>query len=188
MIQHVNVKVFPSRAEATAPAEAESVLAAAPAVFHRWIRESVCQELLIDVADYRHVPSGPGVVLVGHEANYSLDNGANRLGLLYNRKAPIQASAEENVAQALGAALAACRRLEEEPEFAGRLRFGEAHEIEITVNDRALAPNTDEAFASLRPAIQRALAATYGGVEFGLERQGDARERLRIAVHARREQ
>jgi hypothetical protein len=178
MIRHVNVKVFPTDA-------AESVLAAAPAVFHRWIRDGVCEELLIDVADYRHVPSGPGVVLVGHEANYSLDNGGGRLGLLYNRKAPIEAGAEENLSQALGAALAACRRLEAEPEFAGGLQFGSAHELEIIVNDRALAPNTDEAFAALKPAIERALAATYGPVEFGFERLGGARERLRIAVHAR---
>jgi hypothetical protein len=125
------------------------------------------------------------VVLVGHEANYSLDNGGGRLGLLYNRKSPIEAGAEENVSQALRAALAACRKLEAEPELAGRLQFGPAHELEIIVNDRALAPNTDEAFAALKPAVERALAATYGPVEFGFERLGGARERLRIAVHAR---
>ena len=184
MLRHVNVKIFPSQPQGAPGVAAEAVLAAAPAVFHRWIRENVCEELLIDVADYRHVPAGPGVVLVGHEANYSLDNGGNRLGLLYNRKAPVEAGAEENVAQALRAALAACRRLEAEPEFVGLLQFGPARELEIIVNDRALAPNTDEAFASLKPAVERALAATYGAVEFGIERLGDARERLRIAVHA----
>ncbi|MGA3094996.1 MAG: hypothetical protein ABSF25_00960 [Bryobacteraceae bacterium] len=187
----MNVKIFadPSRAQG-APRQgvvvSEQVLAAAPAVFQRWIRESVVEELLIDVADYRHVPAGPGVVLVGHEANYSLDNGASRLGLLYNRKAPIEAGAAENIAQALRAALAACRRLEEEPEFEGKLRFG--RDIEIIINDRALAPNTDDAFASLEPAIESALQAVYGAVEFHLERLGAARERLRIAVHAPREQ
>jgi hypothetical protein len=176
MIQHVNVKVFAQSQEGVDHT-------AAMAVFQRWIRESVCQELLIDVVDYRHVPAGPGVVLVGHEANYSLDNAGNRLGLLYNRKAPLEAGAEENFAQALRAALGACRRLEEEPEFEGRLRFGPAHEIEIIVNDRALAPNTDEAFVSLKPAIESALGAVYGAAEFALERRGDARERLRIGVH-----
>jgi hypothetical protein len=191
MLQHVNVKIFAEyrsrgRKGAVGPVVSERVLTAALAVFHRWIRESACEELLIDVADYRHVPAGPGVILVGHEANYSLDNGGNRLGLLYNRKAPLEASAEENIAQAVRAALAACRRLEEEPEFEGRLRFGPADEIEITINDRALAPNTDETFASLKPAIESALRAAYGAVEFGLERLGDARERLRIGVQARR--
>jgi hypothetical protein len=175
MIQHVNVKVFAEPAEGVDHN-------AAMAVFQRWIRESACEELLIDVVDYHHVPAGPGTVLVGHEANYSLDNGGNRLGLLYNRKAPIEASAEQNVAQALRAALGACRRLEDAPEFAGRLRFGPAHEIEIIVNDRALAPNTDDAFVSLKPAIESALVTVYGHACFALERLGDARERLRIGV------
>jgi hypothetical protein len=175
MIQHVNVKVFAQSQEGVDHT-------AAMAVFQRWIRESVCEELLIDVVDYHHVPAGPGTVLVGHEANYSLDNGGNRLGLLYNRKAPIEASAEQNVAQALRAALGACRRLEDAPEFAGRLRFGPAHEIEIIVNDRALAPNTDDAFVSLKPAIESALVTVYGHACFALERLGDARERLRIGV------
>jgi hypothetical protein len=178
MIQHVNVKIFSESPEGVD-------LSAAVAVFQRWIRESVCEELMIDVADYRHVPAGPGVVLVGHEANYSLDTGGNRLGLLYNRKAPLSGNDEEKLAQALGAARAACRRLEEEPEFAGSLKFG--RDFEIAINDRALAPNTDEAFAALKPAIESALRALDGGVEFQLERLGEARERLRIGVRARRE-
>jgi len=38
-------------------------LADAIPVFHRWIQEAVLNELVIDVADYRHVPAGPGVML-----------------------------------------------------------------------------------------------------------------------------
>ena len=177
MIQHVNVKIFAESPEGVD-------LSAAMAVFQRWIRESGCEELLIDVADYRHVPAGPGVVLVGHQANYSLDTGGNRLGLLYNRKAPLSGSDEENIAEALLAAQAACRRLEEEPEFAGSLKFG--RDFEIAINDRALAPNTEEAFAALKPAIESALRALDGAAEYHLERLGEARERLRIGVRARR--
>jgi len=32
-------------------------------VFHNWIQGQVFEELLLDVADYRHVHEGPGVVL-----------------------------------------------------------------------------------------------------------------------------
>src|SRR5713226_1464167 len=117
-VQHVNVKIF-----AEGPAIADLDLAGAIPVFHRWIQQSVCEELLIDVADYRHVPAGPGVLLVGHEANYSLDLSFNRLGLLYNRKAWGDGSAQDNLLQAFHAALTACQRLEEEPEFRGKLRF-----------------------------------------------------------------
>jgi len=78
-IQHVRVKVFARQPVSIDQGEAI-------AVFHRWIQDRVCPEMLIDVADYRHVPNGPGVMLIGHEANYSLDSAKGRLGLLYSRK------------------------------------------------------------------------------------------------------
>ncbi|HEX3371272.1 MAG TPA: hypothetical protein VHS08_02075, partial [Candidatus Acidoferrales bacterium] len=78
-LQHVNVKLLLQnpqgiRLEPLVP------------VFHSWI-EHQNGELLIDVADYAHVPAGPGVVLIGHEGNYSVDNADDRLGVRYNRKA-----------------------------------------------------------------------------------------------------
>ena len=43
-------------------------------VFHRWIQDKVVDDhLLIDVADYSHIPDGPGIMLVAHEGNISLD-------------------------------------------------------------------------------------------------------------------
>ena len=41
---------------------------------------------MIDVANYAHVPKGPGVALIGHGTDYFIDEGEGRLGLLYNRK------------------------------------------------------------------------------------------------------
>src|SRR5258708_1266009 len=67
-------------------------------VFHRWIKETVCPELLIDVAEYSHVPAGPGVLLIAHEANYSFDNRENRIGLLYNRKAAVDGDFQTQLA------------------------------------------------------------------------------------------
>ena len=43
-------------------------------VFHRWIQTGAVEGLLIDVADYSHVPQGPGVMLIAHEGNYALEN------------------------------------------------------------------------------------------------------------------
>ena len=51
-VQHINVKVFVAEGVAIDVADAVGV-------FHRWIKESVCPEMLIDVAEYRHVPAGP---------------------------------------------------------------------------------------------------------------------------------
>src|SRR6188768_4157240 len=55
-------------------------------VFHRFIRDSVLKELLIDVVDYSHVPDGPGVVLIGHAADYYFGALDGALGLVYSRK------------------------------------------------------------------------------------------------------
>ena len=62
-LQHVNVKLLIQNGEG---ASLEPLIP----VFHGWIENQVAKdELLIDVADYSHVPAGPGIVLIGHEAN-----------------------------------------------------------------------------------------------------------------------
>lgn len=174
---HINVKIF-----AAEPAPRD--LAGAIPAFHRWIQQNAAPELLIDVADYRHLPAGPGVILAGLEANYSLDLAEDRLGLLYNRKKPAEGSLPEKLRQAYEAAWAACRRLEREPEFDGRLRF-DPNCCEVIFNDRLLAPNTPESFERLRRGLEEFFAGLWGEGTFTLERLGEPRERLRVrAVRA----
>src|SRR5215471_21410176 len=79
-IQHVNVKLLVKDPEYL---EMEAVVP----IFHNWIREQVWEERLLDVADYRHVFAGPGIILIGLEGDYSLDNTDSRLGVRYSRKA-----------------------------------------------------------------------------------------------------
>ncbi|MCL6544827.1 MAG: hypothetical protein K6T61_06340 [Bryobacteraceae bacterium] len=177
-IQHINVKLF-----ALAPAP-EQVLDAAIPVFHRWIQNAACPELLIDVADYRHVPDGPGVILIGHEANYGLDCEAGLLGLLYNRKARSEGSFEERLRLSYERALQAARMLEREPEFAGILKFDPAS-LEVVVNDRLLAPNTEETWRLLKPPMQTVFGEMLGERAFTLDwASADPRERFRVRVDA----
>src|SRR6185312_2345201 len=142
-VQHINVKVF-------ATDSGGGSLNDAVKVFHRWIKDSVCPEMLIDVAEYRHVPAGPGVLLIGLEANYSLDERENRPGLLYNRKAAIDGTFQSRLAQAHQAALEACDRLEKEMP----VKF-DRQSLEVFVNDRLLAPNTEETWRSLKPELEK---------------------------------
>src|SRR5262245_43094180 len=133
-MQHVNIKIFADRSDIQ--------IGDAVAVFHQWIQDGVVPELVIDVADYKHVPDGPGVMLIGHEANYSLDETGGRLGLLYNRKAVVSGDAQAALRQAFDAATNATRLLEAAEPFAGKLHFNDG-DIEIIVNDRLAAPNTE---------------------------------------------
>jgi hypothetical protein len=174
-IQHVRVKIF-----AREPALTD--LSEAIPIFHRWIQDRLCPEMLIDVADYRHVPAGPGVMLIGHEANYSLDLTKNRLGLLYARK-QAGGDAQENLRQAFDAAVAACRRLEQESAFAGKLQFNSA-DCEFSINDRLLAPNHDDTYRALMPEFERFFKGVWGPCPYTLERAADPRELFRIAVRA----
>lgn len=177
--QHFNVKIFATQKEGVD-------LTPAIPVFHRWIQQSARPELLVDVADYRHVPAGPGVLLIGHEANYSLDQNNYRLGLLYNRMTPLEGSVADRLAQAWQSALEAAARIEQEPEFHDKLRFN-AGEVEIILNDRLLSPNTEETYRELEPSVRSVFDSIYGGGAYTLEHVGEPRERLRITVQANRE-
>ncbi|MGO8670285.1 MAG: hypothetical protein ACLQVD_02800 [Capsulimonadaceae bacterium] len=172
-VQHVNMKIFATTANID-PANAV-------AVFHRWIQDSVCPEILIDVADYKHVPEGPGIMLIGHEANYSLDETDGKLGLLYNRKTAVSGDAQAALTQAFQAVVAAAVLLEQDEAFAGRLKF-DAGSVEVLVNDRLLAPNTDATWEALRPEIETFFRGVYGGADFTLSRRGEPRDRFRVAV------
>lgn len=138
--------------------------------------------MLIDVADYTHVPEGPGVLLIAHEANYSLDLGHNRLGLLYNRKAAETGTAVAQLQQAYGSALAACERIEKEPEFQGKLGFDRG-DVELVLNDRLLHPNTDQGWQEIQPDVMKFFDNVFGAGAYEAKREGSARERLRVHIH-----
>jgi hypothetical protein len=134
-LQHVNVKLGIEK-----PGEVD--LGALIPIFQKWIETPPVEDLLLDVADYQHVHAGPGVVLIGFQGDYSVDNTDNRLGVRYNRKAPLDGSNQDRLKQAARAALSAFARLETEPRMEGKLRF-DGREIEVIINDRLFAPNTD---------------------------------------------
>jgi hypothetical protein len=169
--QHLTVKFFLAEPEGL---DLEPFIG----VFNGWIQAQAFEGLLVDVADYRHVHHGPGLVLIGHEANVSLDQSAGRPGLLYHRKARVDGPPAGRVRQALAAALRAALKLERE----NGLRFDGA-EVELAVNDRLHAPNTDATFESARPALEEALDGLYAGAAYRLARTSrDPRERF--TVHA----
>lgn len=175
-MQHIALKLF------AAPPAAIRLQDAIP-VFHRWIQTSAVPGLLIDVADYSHVPAGPGVLLIAHEFTLGLDQSRNRLGLLYTRKAPLAGGALENLLSVWEAAASAARRLESEPEFAGRLRFTSG-EIQVILNDRLLYPNTDETWDRFAAAFQRFFDHVFAGADYVLARPDDPRERFTLTASA----
>ena len=173
-LQHVNVKLLLKE-------EAGIDLDPLIPVFHGWIQEQGGEELLLDVADYRHVYAGPGVVLVGHEANYSVDNSGNRPGVRYNRKAALEGSNQDRLKQATAAALKACRRFESDPRLKSKLAFN-GREIEISINDRLLAPNKPETREAIQPELATLLSKLFAGGEYSLSYQECPRNLFSVSV------
>jgi hypothetical protein len=177
-LQHVNVKLFVQNA---ADVDLEPLIP----VFHTWIQDQASGELLLDVADYRHVQAGPGVVLIGHEGNYSVDNTDNRLGVRYNRKAALDGSNQDRLAQAARAALTVCQRLEADSRLDGRLRFN-GQEIEIFINDRLLAPNSDATREAAAPEVETFAGKLFQGVEYSTSYERDPRKLFAVSIKAAR--
>jgi hypothetical protein len=185
-MQHINVKLLLKDAQGV---DLDPVIP----VFHSWIQQQVADELLLDVADYRHVQAGPGVVLIGHEADYSLDNADDRLGVRYNRKAILDGNNQDRLAQATRTALAASQRLQQDTGLDRKLNFN-GHDIEIFINDRILAPNTPDTREALKPEFQAFAEELFGGCEYSLSfgsesssaESADRRRLLTVFLHAAR--
>jgi hypothetical protein len=175
-LQHVNVKFLVSDPQSV---DLEPVIP----VFHRWIQAQVFQELLLDVADYRHVHDGPGIVLIGHQADYSLDNIHGRLGVRYNRKAPFDGGNWDRLRQAACSALRACQRLETEAALEGKIRFN-GQDVELFINDRLLAPNHEESRRQLDPEFKAFFDSLFRGADYVISYDTDPRRLLRVSARA----
>lgn len=150
-------------------------------VFHGWIQAA--DGVYHDVADYSHMQAGPGVVLVANNANVAIDETGHRQGLLFTQKAPVNGSNGEVIRAALRAALENCRKLEDDSKLKGEMKFS-GQEIWIAINDRLYGPNTEGAFAELKPEVESAARALFAGKAFTIQRDSDPRKRLNVTVKA----
>ena len=149
-------------------------------VFHRFIREHAFDELMIDVADYKHVHHGPGIALVGDANDYFLDEGEGRPGLLFSRKRH-GSGPEGRLREGFARTLKACTLLEAAPELGGKLTFA-TDEILIRLPDRLRAPNDDASFAEVSSEVSALLDKLYGAGQHRIERGAPSPEPLSLRV------
>ena len=153
-------------------------------IYHRWIQEKALDGLLIDVADYSHVPSGPGVMLIAHEGNYALDETGHERGVVYYSKQKLTGELPERLARVAYKALEAARLMSSDADLEGALRVS-GTELQFFANDRLAAPNTDTAYEEIEPAFKRFLDRLYDGAPYTLSREKDPKERLSLRVQVK---
>jgi hypothetical protein len=156
-------------------------------VLHRWIKEHLLPEMSIDVANYAHVPDGPGVVLIGDANDYFLDqslaaNTGPQLGLLVSRKRHAPAP-DQRLNDLFRRTVHAAMLLERDAALAGKVSF-RTDEWVVRVNDRLAAPNTPETVAALRPEIEAFASQLFTGATVTVTPAGEPRQLVTLRITA----
>ena len=90
-------------------------------IFHEWIRQKKLGGILLDVADYRHVPEGPGVMLITHDINFAMDYADGRFGLYAQRKSGHGDTLPAKILELIRATIAFGILLESDARVVGQL-------------------------------------------------------------------
>jgi len=153
-------------------------------LFHGFIQGKKVEGLLIDVADYAHVPEGPGVVLIGHEVDYGIDRTGGRTGLLVTRKHFGETSLCDVLRDTLRKGLVAIRAIEEDGSL--QVRFA-PDAFTLQFPDRMAAPNTDDAFKAIQAEIVPVFAELFGDAKHEISRSNadDPGKLLTLSVEAK---
>lgn len=160
MIQNIHkiiVKLIPAKIPDPKNAAADKVVLA----FNHWIQNSaITAHKLIDVANYSQVLDGPGIVLVGLEGNFSLENPSTGRKFAYQRKSATLGDFSARVKGCLETARKAAALLEKELP----IRF-EKDRFEVLLADRLNVPDGEKASEEFAKAIEEIFKSENGEVE-----------------------
>ena len=148
--------------------------------FHRVIQERLLEEITVDVADYSHVPDGPGVMLVCHDAHYSMDRAGGRLGLKCATKRGATGGTSDRIRRVLRKVLGLAARMEEHEVLRGRVKFDTRSAL-VSVEDRLVAPSTQATFDAFAPVLAEVAAQVWGAPPV-LARVGSAKEPFAVRL------
>ncbi len=177
-LQKINIKFFTTE---TTQVDLKELIP----VFHQWIQKDFIKDhVLIDVADYTHVHNGPGLILIAHEGNFSLDQSNGKLGLLYQRKQNSLGKLQDRIQLCIQIAATACKLLENEVETG--MKF-DLNKFSFTANDRLIAKNTPENQNSINVLLKNISYNLFETENIVFTPNTDLRERISISVNSENE-
>ena len=145
-------------------------------MFHRFIQQGLVEGLILDVADYRHVQQGPGVLLVGHDVDYGL----NKAGLTVTRKRSSSDDAGAQFIDLLRMGLGAADAI----AYDGTLKVAlSAYNLTVTAFDRRIP--RDELAEGVRADLAPVVSKLYGtNAVVRIASDADQRRAPRLEVSA----
>lgn len=146
-------------------------------IFHRWRQRSDHPSDWVDLADYAHMPSGPGILIAGKRDTFSVNLNPPGPGLLTSVRSGLKGSLEDRFREAFRRARGLNAAVLAEAEFPSEFQVRKGA-WEVFLNDRLGFPNTDASDRIVRPA----LAAALGTEPDSLERHRIRHGRLGYSV------
>ncbi len=153
-------------------------------IFGRWRQDKKHPAGWVDLADYAHVPKGPGIVLVGYQASVAFDMADPAPGILYMTRNGLEGANEARIRGALQSGLETAKKLVAEKEFPAGVELNTGA-LELRFADRVETPNTPTTDAALQPAIAAALDALYGASGYEMTREADTGQLYGYSVRAK---
>ena len=150
-------------------------------LFHRFIQEESLPGLLLDVADYAHVPDGPGIVLIGHDVDYALDLQGGFAGFFTLRKRYSGLSTADVLRDTLSRALSAIVAVEDDGSTGVSFETGR---LTVQSFDRLLTPNDGESYEKLRKDFEPVIESIFGASEIRRAHADDPRRPLALEIRA----
>lgn len=169
-LNRVDVKLLVANPE-------DSDHAAYTRILTRWLKAD--GERWMDIADYAHVPSGPIVMVIGDDAQFSVDASKGELGVLYSHRGELEGDDTQRLTSLLRTALQLVDDLEREDDCPIRVR---TDRVDVAVNDRAAYPNTPDTAATLVKTVVAAAEEVFGGAPTSVEHVGGLDQRLGVRV------
>lgn len=175
-LQRIDLKVM---ARAPEPPPLDPILT----VFDRWRREEDAPSDWVDLADYAHMPQGPGVMMAGKREHFVVDTNEPGLGVMVQTRKDLDGAVEERFLEAFRRHLTLAVRLVGEPEWPQAIQV-ESGKWLVAVNDRLHFPNDDETDADLKTGLVAALDRLFGEGAYTLSRDDNPRRRYGYVVEA----
>jgi hypothetical protein len=151
------------------------------AIFGRWRADASHPAQWVDLADYAHMPRGPGIVLIGHRCNFSFDLGTAAPGILYLSKKDLTGTLPDRLRSVFCDAFTLALSLLQEKDFPEnvQLRTGA---LELAFNDRLETPHADRTDEELRPAVVTVLDGLFGAGGYHLRPEPDRGRRYGFGI------
>ncbi len=175
-LQRIDLKVL---ARAPQPPPLDPILT----IFDRWRKEEDAPSDWVDLADYAHMPQGPGVMMAGKREHFSVDTNEPGLGILAQTRKDLDGAVEQRFLEAFRRHLTLATRLLGEAEWPAAITVDSSKWV-IAVNDRLNFPNNDETDHALKTGLIAALDHVFGQNGYTLTRDDNPRRRYGYVVEA----